>query len=428
VGLLLLATVLILRTPKGTVVVEIDEPNAVVSVDDGKLTFTTTEAKQPLELRLSKGEHTVTVTREGSKPYTRRLLVKKGQTETIRIDLATASIQEPGGGSSAPSTLAAASSAGPPASAADKGPKPAPPLAVAPFDAAGAKQHQRAWADYLGVPVEMTNSIGIKFMLIPPGEFDMGSTQKEIDRLRQEGTDGPNDTFGPFLAAEVPRHRVRITRPFYLGTYEVTQGQYQRVTGTNPSHFSAGGKGQDKVVGKDTSSHPVETVSWDDAQQFCGKLSAVPGEKAASRVYRLPTEAEWEFTCRAGTTTRYHFGDDVAKLADFAWSGGGPNGVSSPVGLKSPNPWGLYDMHGNVWEWCADWYLMEDYYATSPADDPSGPASGKARIVRGGSWYNIPGNLRSSVRRPIPPDMRQFRVGLRVACRITNSPAGGAAL
>ena len=141
---------------------------------------------------------------------------------------------------------------------------------------------------------------------------------------------------------------MRITKPFYLGRHEVTQEQYERVMGVNPSNF----KGPQ---------HPVEQVSWDDAVSFCDKLSALPEEQAAGRMYRLPTEAEWEYACRAGSTTRYSFGDDEADLGDHAWF----DDNSSPRHIRwarsSPNAWGLYDMHGNVWEWCADWY-DENYY------------------------------------------------------------------
>ena len=183
--------------------------------------------------------------------------------------------------------------------------RPALPPAIAPFDATKAKEHQEGWAKHLGVPVEITNSIGMKLVLIPPGEFMMGSPKELIEEeLKRPDND---QWYKEHLPGEGPQHRVRITRPFYLGTYLVTQEEYQRVMGTNPSEFSATGKGKDKVAGQDTKRFPVENVSWDDAVEFCRKLSEMPEEKAAGRTYRLPSEAQWEYACRAGSTGRYSF-------------------------------------------------------------------------------------------------------------------------
>ena len=188
---------------------------------------------------------------------------------------------------------------------------------------------------------------------------------------------------------------MRITRPFYLGVYEVTQEEYETVMGRNPSCFSAKGGGKDRVAGQDTRRHPVESVSWNDAIAFCNKLSereglrpyyrSGAGEQSGGDGYRLPTEAEWEYACRAGSTTRYSFGDDAASLGEFAWYDGNSGSKTHPVGQKRPNAFGLYDMHGNVWEWCWDGY-EERYYANSPADDPLGPSQAAGRVIRGGGW------------------------------------------
>jgi len=286
-------------------------------------------------------------------------------------------------------------------------------LAIAPFDAARAKQHQQAWADYLGLPVEMTNSIGMKLILIPPGEFDMGSTQEEVDRLLGDAKRGTlPQGYANLLPREIPRHRVRITTAFYLGVHEVTQRQYERAIRSNPSEF--------KESGPDA---PVETVSWDDTAEFCRRLSGLVEEKASE--YRLPTEAEWEYACRAGTTTQYSFGDDTARLGEYAWHGDNSDKRAHPVGQKMRNAWGLHDMHGNVWEWCQDWYA-QDYYAGSPTGDPRGPEQGADRVSRGGGWNRRSQYCRSACRARYAPSGRNGSLGFRVALEIPLALAGSA--
>ena len=213
-----------------------------------------------------------------------------------------------------------------------------PPPAVAPFDAAQAKAHQDAWARQVDVPVEYTNPMGMKFRLIPPGEFQMGSTKGD-----------PN---------EQPVHRVTITKPYYLGTYEVTQEEYEAVVGPNPSKFP----------GKRL---PVEFVTSEESATYCKKLSEREG-----KTYRLPTEAEWEYACRAGTTTEWSFGDDPALLDQYAWCKENGEGKTHLVGEKKPNPFGLFDMHGNVFEYCSDYTFA---YTADPATDPTGPQLGRYR-------------------------------------------------
>jgi formylglycine-generating enzyme required for sulfatase activity len=218
---------------------------------------------------------------------------------------------------------------------------------------------------------EHTNSIGMKLVRIPAGEFLMGSPEMEKDRDQIEG----------------PQHKVKITKPFYLGITTVTQEQWRVVMGTNPSAFKG-----DKL--------PVERVSWYDCQDFLKKLSAKDG-----KTYRLPTEAEWEYACRAGTTTPFNTGEtintDQANYDGNHIYGSGEKGVyrekTTPVGTFKPNAWGLYDMHGNVWQWCEDWY-DEDYYKNSPVADPIGPAQGANRVLRGGSWCGVPNYCRSAFR------------------------------
>ena len=296
-------------------------------------------------------------------------------------------------------------------------PAGAPPRAVAPLDAGQAKKHQEEWAKYLGITVEQTNSVGTRLVLIPPGQFDMGTAQAAPTapgKKPQEKKEArrPSGT----LAGEGPQHRVTITRPFCLGACEITQAEYQRVTEANPSKFSPQGQGRQGVASQDTARYPVESVSWQEAVEFCRRLSDLAAERSAGRVYRLPTEAEWEFCCRAGTQTSWSCGDDEAALAEYAWFRSLSSETTHPAGQKKPNAWGLYDMHGNVFEWCADWYAA-DYYQRSAAEDPAGPASGLERVIRGGSYWNLPADCRSAARVGSPLDGSSL-IGFRVACEI----------
>jgi formylglycine-generating enzyme required for sulfatase activity len=236
------------------------------------------------------------------------------------------------------------------------------------------------------------NTIGMKVVLIPDGEFRMGSPDSDKDAQ----------------ADEKRQHPVRIMRPFYLGATEVTQGQYRAVTGVNPSSF----KGPDEL--------PVETVSWEDAMAFCAKLNELEKGQLRGASYRLPTEAEWEYACRAGTTTRFSFGDSDASLGEYAWFWGNSDSKTHPVGQKRPNLWGLYDMHGNVWEWCLDCYDPK-YYSTSPANDPMGPSGGLDRVRRGGCWRFVRRACRAAYRDKAPPSSRYNGVGFRVA-RVSPRP------
>jgi|GEM_PF-1924522 len=235
----------------------------------------------------------------------------------------------------------------------------------------------------------LTNSIGMKLMLIPKGSFLMGSPTSEVDRIDNE-----------------TQHRVTISKPFYMGATQVTQDQWKAIMGGNPSKFT----GEDKL--------PVESVSYEDAVGFCEQLSWRDG-----RTYRVPTEAQWEYACRAGTETPFHFGKTITT-AQANWNGNYPyNGgakeeyrqKTTPVGIFDANPWGLYDMHGNVWEWCRDWYAA---YPKGNATDPVGPAKGVFRfwrVLRGGSWFNGAWRCRSASRGFFTPGSRNNNVGFRVS-------------
>jgi formylglycine-generating enzyme required for sulfatase activity/serine/threonine protein kinase len=263
----------------------------------------------------------------------------------------------------------------------------APPRAKAPFGEAEAKEHQQAWADYLGVEVErdieLPGGEKLTMVLIPPGEFMMGSTKEERTKFLEEAKAGNNTWAIDRIPSEGPQHRVRITRPFYLGKHEVTQAQWQSVMGTNPSKF------------KDNPSHPVETTSWDDVQPCLEKLNTLLAENGMQ--FGLPTEAQWEYACRAGTMTASHCGDAEDDLRQYGWFNAISGRKTHPVGRLRPNAFGLYDLHGNVWEWCADWYAAE-YYANSPVDDPNAGPPSSARVSRGGCFHDPVGVCRSAIR------------------------------
>ncbi|MEK7677778.1 MAG: formylglycine-generating enzyme family protein [Verrucomicrobiota bacterium] len=245
-------------------------------------------------------------------------------------------------------------------------------------------------------------------VFIPPGTFRMGSPTNEVDRGDNEG----------------PQTAVTISRGFWMGKYEVTQGEYLAVMGSNPSWFSTNhGCAEDL-------SRPVEMVTWDDATNYCAKLTQ--RERAAGRiptdsVYRLPTEAQWEYACRAWTSTRFSYGDDLGytNLTNYAWYLNNSGDMTHPVGQKLPSPWGLYDMHGNVWEWCQDWY---GDYASAIALDPQGPATGSCRVHRGGSWAfrtDRSGNCRSADRGCEWPGIGGSPVGFRVVLAQQTGVASG---
>jgi len=240
-------------------------------------------------------------------------------------------------------------------------------------------------------PREFTNSIGMKFVWIKPGTFMMGSPENESGRSNVEF-----------------QHKVTLTKGFYMGVHTITQEQWQEVMGKNPSHF----KGEKNL--------PVESVSWDDSQEFIKKL-----REKDKKLYRLPTEAEWEYSCRAGTKTIFHFGDKLsAEQANYRGGDGhrlddvrkGKQAVwrkkTMPVGSFPANAWGLHDMHGNVFQWCQDWY--EDDYPEKDVVDPTGPEKGRLRVVRGGSWLRYPEVCRSACRNDLGPGFRGNDFGLRV--------------
>ena len=252
----------------------------------------------------------------------------------------------------------------------------------------------------------ISNTIGMKLVLISAGKFMMGSPKEEAGRLDTE-----------------EQHEVEIMQPFYMGMYTVTQVEYEMVIGQNPSYFSATGDGKDKVAGMNTSRFPVEMVTWNDAVAFCRKLSQLPAEQQAGRVYRLPTEAEWEYCCRAGTTTPFHFGNSLSSnqantegLHPYGGAKKGPNLLRpTTVGAYLPNAFGLYDMHGNVSQWCQDCFDA-NYYRNSPRQDPPGSTGDSQRVLRGGNCFQGCISCRSAARFSIAPRLQSNHLGFRVVC------------
>jgi formylglycine-generating enzyme required for sulfatase activity len=327
--------------------------------------------KLPVELfkeaeRLLASAPTSEVERKRREVY-ERLADEKTDIETAKLALAALS---------APS----------PAPAPTPSPVPAPSPSPGPSPSPSPRPQPSASSEYLDL--DCGSGVTMRLKLIPAGPFTMGSPTSESGR-------GNDET----------QHSVTISQPFYMGVYEVTQAQWQAVMGSNPSHFTG------------DLNRPVEQVSWNDCQAFCQKVSAKTG-----KTVRLPTEAEWEYACRAGSTGRYSFGDSDSALGNYAWYYDNSGNTTHPVGQKQPNAWGLYDMHGNVWEWCQDWYGP---YSSGSVTDPSGPGSGEYRVLRGGSWYYIPPFCRAAVRRRLTPDNRWNNSGVRVV--VSGASAGSLA-
>lgn len=222
--------------------------------------------------------------------------------------------------------------------------------------------------------VDLGGDVKLEFVLVPAGEFTMGDNESK------------------------PAHPVKITKPFYLGAYEVTQAQWKAVMGTNPSRFKG-------------AQNPVESISWEDCQEFIKKLNAKIGTAAGK--FALPTEAQWEYTCHAGSKHRFCFGHDKPGLLDYGWHVKNGESKTHPVGEKKPNAWGFYDMHGNVAEWCHDWFEWK-YYEKSPTNDPTGPAEGTSRVVRGGFWGSSAWRSRSAYRDHNSPRRFGRHLGLRL--------------
>ncbi len=433
------------------IIIDAKDPGITVAIK-GQKAFITAEGTK--KIVVEPGDQEIKVSYEGLETVTREFSLKKGDSKILIVKVGDkgllAYLQNEQAPDKAKTDVAQKGAAGasaenrPPKLAmigATKGPRPA--SLAAPFESAAAQSARQKWADYLQEAAEITNALGMKFVLIPPGEFLMGT---------------PADRFGS--AQEKPQHRVRITRPYYLDTHEVTRGEFSQfvaATGYKTEAERDGGRAatfnakgdlhEDQNAGwknpgfEQTDAHPVVIVSWNDATAFCRWLSEKEGA-----TYRLPTEAEWEYACRAGTTTAYTTGSHVSDVFK-AGNGLGqefrdhfhqksddqrPNDgfvFTAPVGSFPPNSFGLFDMHGNAWEWCQDWFGGS--YSPETAVDPTGPETGTKRVARGGG-FDCGLSARSATRDSNVPTMRAANLGFRVAratrkIEIKELPAGALA-
>jgi formylglycine-generating enzyme required for sulfatase activity len=382
-----------LKTAEGILVVEVNEPNPDVYVDGDKMTVTWGPDGKTAEIRLKAGTRKVEVKKDGFTVVGEQVELQEGKRRVLTATLvsqASAALPGPGGAkplatprepSTAPAGIGAPLTGG--------GEKP---LATPREPSTGKSKPQPADA---GLVARVRDVCGIELVSIPAGEFYMGS--KDDDKDAKDG--------------EKPRHKVRISRSFYLGKYMVTYRQFQRFVEASSYQTGAEKAGDPltwkKTAAEQTDDNPVVEVSWNDANAFCQWLAKEIGAEV-----RLPREAEWEYSCRAGTTTNYYFGDNKADLGVYAWyadNARNPYGPH-PCGLKKPNDFGLYDMHGNVWEWCAD---DPRTYKDQEETDPDGGTSFH-RALRGGSFDSLAHNCRAAYRTGSAPSDHDGAIGFRV--------------
>jgi formylglycine-generating enzyme required for sulfatase activity len=365
-GLALLAAAILVfwQTPQGTVQIESDDPSVEIVFDK---TGPTIKGASKEPITLPAGKHGLLIKRGDFSFETNMLVIQKGETITLKIEFLPGKMQLLQDGK------VIASREIPPAK-------------------------------------EYTNSLGMKLVYIPPGKFTMGSSQEEIDAALKLVAKGSWEE--GCIKSEGPQHEVQITQGFYFGETEVTFGQFRQFVEEAKYNVGGGGGLWKKPGWEQTDNHPVVFVDWKNAVAFCRWLSKKEGRK-----YRLPTEAEWEYSCRAGTKTRYSFGENERKLLRYAWINTNSQGKPQPVKGLDPNPWKLHDMHGNVWEWCQDVY-DPNYYKTSPPKDPPGSSAGGVRVLRGGSWHRAPMDCRSAFRFRSAPGHRDNYIGFRVVLEV----------
>ena len=422
-GALLIALGVILFFPTRYGVVQIDIEDSSLSVRFDGETITVDNDRHPIRVTPS-AKHTLEILQNGIvlESATQEVTLKRGEKRLVTLKLMDQDVVIDGKRFLKPKTVAAA-----PAKAGWHGwPADAPPPAIAPFNSEQAKAHQETWAKYLNINAEYTNSIGMMFRLIPPGEFIMGSPIADIEATLP--VVHGHDHFPDCVRSEAPQHRVVLTVPFYLAIHEVTQQEFEAVLQKKPSLFVTPGEESN------TLRHPVERVDWNDAAEFCEVLSKRETlkpcyQRSGDSVtmltgmgYRLPTEAEWEFACRAGTTTRFWNGDREEDLKPTSWYGHNSGPRTHPVGKLAANAFGLHDTLGNVWEWCQDWWEPSYYaeLATNPVLNPQGPPASTTsrRILRGSSWLGKPITMRCAIRLAHQPTGIAENIGFRVALSI----------
>lgn len=404
--LLLAGLTFFFRLGKYDVQVTLEDPSITLSVDDGALVISGTDSDT---IRLTDGPHKLqaeigefmaeldefTVKKDGKNVVHVAIVEGKpvfNPTDKTAIprDLPTSN---PKTSTPAPNVVMAAT----------------PSSAVAPFDAAAAKAHQATWAKHLGVPVEKEVELRdgelIRFMLVPPGEFKMGSTEEERRWADSEAQAASDTEASGLIRTEQPLHTVRITRPYYLAESELTNAQFMAIV---PGNFSYAEKGL---------KHPLGRVSWDRAIVVVDGLNELRPEEGT---FRLPTEAEWEYACRAGSEDWWAHGSDPTQLERFAWYAANAESKPREVKTRTPNAFGLHDMHGNVWEWCEDGF-QSDYYERSDVADPCfrDPKIG-VRVHRGGCCLSDAATCRSARRFGYPQSKRNSVVGMRVALQIDS--------
>lgn len=308
--------------------------------------------------------------------------------------------------------------------------KVAPSPVVAPFTADQAGEHQRELAEYLGVDVVRSNEVGMQMVLIPAGRFMMGSTPEE-QRASLATVSGEDSWWARFVASETPQHAVVQSKPYRISAHPVTVGQFRAFvsdTGYRTVAETDGKGGVGRTPDREAhqmvewtwrmpsykteEDHPVTQVTWADANAFCRWLTDTDGVR-----YHLPHEAQWEFACRAGSETTWAFGEEQAKLANHAWYARDGGYSTKRVGRKHPNAFGLFDMHGHVWEWCLDHY-ERNYYDVAPSIDPFCESTVGPRTLRGGSFDDPAGTTRSAMRGGYPEDYRWDTVGFRVVSEL----------
>ena len=474
-----------LKTSDGVIVLRNLPEDVEVLVDGNKVSLTWPGGGEPVKIQALPGQRKITIMKGGFTTFSNEVTIKSGESKEIMVKFEPDNPDRPRSAESNASktdVVASKSSVddGQTKPGNSSGPHPVdggnrriasdtsrdveppkasdpvnwlealnrsnrPALLNAPFEAVAANRAQEEWAAFLGLPVEVANSIGMTMRLIPPGEYDMGSTSKQI---RQESVIEPNWS-SRAIESEQPRHRVRISQPFYLGKFEVTRDQFAvfvKATNYSSEAERAAERHDWRNPGfEQDADHPVVLMSHNDAESFCNWLSTKGGGK-----YRLPTEAEWEYACRAGTTTLFSSGDDleglvkVGNIRDYShsvnWSLPKPaiqvgtkatnfdDGFvfTAPVGTFHENQFGLKDMHGNVYEWNHDWY-DKSYYSKSEFVDPRGPVEGSGRILRGGGFQSgwEGGHNWSGMRCVVLPSFHNGETGFRVAVSVADLSDSG---